>query len=256
MDDYMGNEVSVFIMDVSGSSKASNRQQISDYLTEIKNAINGWTEETIIAKTSHRAGDELVFIAEGFSSAYIISFYISRLWKFKDTPPYFGISLGWTKEDINQIDIDTWIHPLMKHARNANDYLKQKNNREQFHFELPDESTHQITPSSVKGIEQLINSNMILKQVLINDQTDIQSTVGALYLILLQQNKISRRLGRTTATISHHMKQGRIQLIFNTFSDVIHSLDVLSETQDNVYSKQLRDNIRQDVIHHLNHYFD
>lgn len=121
----MANEVSIFIMDISNSSKENIGNELSEYLEQLKNYITEWTENTAVTKVSHRAGDELVVVSSGYASAYTLAFYLSRIWRFPDHKPYFGLSFGDIQEDISEINIETWIHPLMKQARNANNHLKK-----------------------------------------------------------------------------------------------------------------------------------
>lgn len=251
----MAGQISIFIMDISGSSNTPSGEELSDYLDQLKKSIEKWTENTMGTKVSHRAGDELAVICEGTAAAYALAFYISRLWKFKDFPPYFGISFGEVEDDLNSIDINTWIHPLMKHARNANDYLKQQKHKGTFHFELPAVSNIEHVPAWNEAFQRLINSNMTLSEELMESQTDIQSLVCSLYLILAQQNKVSDYLQRTTATISHHMKQGRTQIVLDAFHDMIKVLSAFSGEVDGLAVDQLQENIKEDASQQLDAYF-
>lgn len=251
----MSNEVSVFIMDISNSSKENSGNELSEYLEQLKSDITEWTQNTAVTKISHRAGDELVVISSGYASAYTLAFYISRIWKFINHKPYFGLSIGDIQEDVSEINIETWIHPLMKQARNANDYLKKQQNRSLFHFALPDFSNEQSFTIFSKQFETLINTILTLKQEQINEQTEIQSLVCSLYVMLGQQNKVSQYLERTTATISHHMKQGKTQVILHAFYDIVKVLDSLGMQDKQHLTDKLQTNIKQHVRNHLNEYF-
>lgn len=252
----MANEVSVFIMDVSNSSKENIGNELSEYLEQLKSRIAEWTQPVGVTKVSHRAGDELVVISSGYASAYTLAFYISRIWKFPDHKPYFGLSFGNIQEDLSTINIETWIHPLMKQARNANDYLKKQQNRLLFRFALPRLSDKQGFTVFSKQFETLINTSLTLKQVQINEQTDIQSRVCSLYLMLGQQNKVSKYLGRTTGTISHHMKQGKTQVILHAFNDIVRVLDLLgTQKNEQRLTDKLQSTIRNNIMNHINDYF-
>jgi len=251
----MSNEVSIFIMDVSNSSKENIGNELSEYLEQLKNSIAEWTQNVVMTKVSHRAGDELAVVCSSYASAYTLAFYISRIWKFADHKPYFGLSFGNIQEDLSTINIETWIHPLMKHARNANDYLKKQQNRLLFRFVLPRFSDELGFTVFSKQFETLINTSLTLKQEQMNDQTEIQSLVCSLYLILRQQNKVSQYLGRTTGTISHHMKQGKTQVILTVFYDIVMVLDSLDTQDKHRLTDRLQTNIRQNVMNHLNDYF-
>ena len=250
----MVNEVSIFIMDVSRSSKISNGRVLSRYLESLSLDVKNWCKDTVPVQISHRAGDELVVAVEGYSTAYTIAFYISRLWKFPEQRPYFGITFGDIEDDLKSIDLNTWIHPLMKQARKANDELKKEHPHPECRFQLLPVLNENHHPASYNSFETLINSNLQLQQELIDQQTDIQSVVCALYLILGKQNKVSEHLGRTTATISHHMKQGKTTLILSAFHHILCVLESL-EKKEQPPIKQLHGNIRSRVTHQLDYYF-
>ncbi|MFD1413681.1 hypothetical protein [Oceanobacillus jeddahense] len=250
----MPTEVSIFIMDISNSSKENIGKALSDYLEQLKENIAQWTENTAVTKISHRAGDELVLVSSGYATAYTLAFYISRIWKFTEHPPYFGLSFGTIQEDVSDINIETWIHPLMKQARNANDYLKKQPDRLLFRFALPALSSEQDFTVFSRQFETLINTSLMLKQEQISEQTDIQSLVCSLYLILGQQKKVSKHLERTTATISHHMKQGKTQIILRAFDDIIKVLNSLG-AQEQPLTDKLQTSMRHHIIAHLNDYF-
>ncbi len=134
----MGNPVSIFIMDVSGSSINENvGEELESYLRDIVSRVKVWTDGIVNIKISHRMGDEIFFIGENYATAYTIAFYISRIWKYKKHPPYFGLTFGTINKSLYEIDMETWIHPIVKKARIANDEIKKvKENRQQFKFEL------------------------------------------------------------------------------------------------------------------------
>lgn len=251
----MLNEVSVFIMDVSNSSKENIGNELSEYLRQLKISIAEWTQNIGVTKISHRAGDELVVVSSGYASAYTLAFHISRIWKFTDHKPYFGLSFGDIQEDLSTINIETWIHPLMKQARNANDYLKKQQNRLLFRFALPSLSDEQGFTVFSKQFETLINTSLTLKQEQINEQTEIQSLVCSLYLMLGQQNRVSQYLERTTATISHHVKQGKTRVILNAFYDIVKVLDSFDTQNKHHLTDKLQTNIKHNVVNHLHDYF-
>ncbi|MFD1067846.1 hypothetical protein [Oceanobacillus locisalsi] len=251
----MSNEVSMFIMDISNSSKEHIGKALSDYLEQLKESITAWTENTAATQISHRAGDELVLVSNGYATAYTIAFYINRIWKFTDHLPYFGLSFGTIQEDVRDINIETWIHPLMKQARNANDHLKKQSDRWLFRFALPTLSKEQDFTIYSEQFETLINTSLMLKQEQINEQTEIQSLVCSLYFILGQQKKVSQYLDRTTATISHHMKQGKTQVILHTFYNIVKVLDSLGMHDKQRLTDELQTNMRQQIIKYLPDYF-
>ena len=113
----------------------------------------------------------------------------------------------------------------MKQARYSNDLLKQQEqNRDQFNFALDDFSRNK----SLEGyhlfrsqFETLLNAILRLQQDQINEQTDIQSLVCSLFLILNQQNKVSKYIGRSASTVSSHMKKGKCDDIISAFTDLL-----------------------------------
>ncbi|GGB31664.1 hypothetical protein F3157_03955 [Virgibacillus dakarensis] len=251
----MSNQVSVFIMDVSNSSEEHIGNEVSEYLAQLKNSMTKWTQNRVATRISHRAGDELVVVCKGYATAYVLAFYISRIWKFTDHLPYFGLSFGDIQADVNTLNLETWIHPLMKQARQANDYLKNQSNRSLFRFALPRSQREQGYTAYSEQFEALINTDLTLKQEHMNEQTDIQSLVCSLYLILGQQNKVSQYLGRTTATISHHIKQGKTQVILQAFDDMVKVLGSLGAPDEAFLADKLQSNIRRHINHHLGDYF-
>ena len=257
----MDHQVSVFIMDVSNSSVEDAGEELSEYLHYLEEKIASWTKGIVTTKVSHRFGDEVVVVASGFATAYTLAFYISRLWKFKDHKPYFGLSFGTIKQDISDINLETWIDPLMKHARNANDGLQQQGqNRAQFSFEL-----NGLSKESVPGdyqlfsgqFEILINTILKLQHSQISEQTDIQSLVSSLVLILNQQNKVSNYIGRSPSTISSHMKIGKNDSIMDAFKEitaVLSSLEPIDQA-DSETNDKLQKNIKLVVANNLRNYF-
>lgn len=253
--------VSVFIMDVSNSSAKDIGGELSKYLHQFEESLVLWTKDIATTKVIHRSGDEIVVVSSGYATAYTLAFYMSRIWKFKDHKPYFGLSFGDIHEDVSTLNIETWIHPLMKQARYANDILKQQEqNRIQFNFELDDfSSNNKLKDYHLfrREFEVLLNAILKLQQDQINEQTDIQSLVCSLYLILNQQNKVSQYLGRTASTISSHMKKGKCEHIIAAFNDIIKVLNSLQsrcERNQRVINEQLRNNIMRIVSDQLADY--
>lgn len=258
----MNYPVSVFIMDVSNSSVEDIGGELSNYLHQLEERISMWTKDIATTKVIHRSGDELVVVSSGYATAFTLAFYISRIWKFKNHKPYFGLSFGEIHDDVSALNIETWIHPLMKQARYANDSLKQQEqNRSQFNFELDNFSSNK----SLEGyhlfrsqFETLLNAILSLQQDQINEQTDIQSLVCSLFLILNKQNKVSHYLGRTASTVSSHMKKGKCDDIINAFTDIVsvlNSLQAHSKSNQQVINNQLQNNIKQIVSNNLHDYF-
>lgn len=254
--------VSVFIMDVSNSSKEGVGGELSSYLQHLEERIDVWTKDIVDTKVIHRFGDEIVVVGSGYATAYTLAFYISRLWPFKDHKPYFGLSFGNVQDDVSTLNIETWVHPFMKQARYANDMLKkQEQTRDQFYFELADflnEKTFEGYHFFRGQFETLLNAILKLQQDQINEQTDIQSLVCSLFIILNQQNKISHFLERSASTVSSHMKKAKCESIMGAFNNVIKVLSSLqpeSEHKQQVINELLQQNIKRVVNDQLDEYF-
>lgn len=259
----MKNPVSIFLLDVSNSSTEEMGKELTLYLDKMVTWITTWTKEIGHIHVKHRSGDEIIFVGYGYSTAYILSFFLSRIWKYEHHKPYFGLSFGDIDQELEEIDIEKWIHPLMKQARYANDLLKQEQNRPLFKFELD-----QFYPS-VKGsfvyhefrheFEILFNALLHLQQTFSTEQTIIQKTVCSAYLILQQQKAVGKLLSKTPPTISSHFKKGKCEEIIQTFFEIINVLNSLQNKayERNVGHQQVRSDILlQSIRTHLNNHLN
>jgi hypothetical protein len=255
----MNYPISIFILDVSNSSLEDRGEELTNYLDEVVNWITIWTHDTSHIKVKHRSGDEIIFIGNGYATAYTLAFYISRLWKYKDNMPYFGLSFGDIDKELTEIDLEKWIHPLVKQARYANDLLKQEQNRTQFKFELDqfytNETSRLFTYNQFRlEFEVLINLLINLQQKYIWNQTDIQGIVCSLYLILRQQKAIGKILGKTAPTISSHFKKGNSEEILNTFTEIItilNSLEIKSYPNREIKPKEINEKLNDSIRTHM-----
>ena len=247
----MRNEVSVFVMSISNSS-ADIGYELSEYLEQLQISTSYWTQYIVPTKVTHR-GEELIVLCSGYATAYVLSFYISRIWNFGDRP-YFGLSFGNIEEGFNTINIESWIHPLLKQARKANESAKNETDKMQFRFQLSQSTASQGFEVYYEQFETLLNMNLSLLQELMNEQTEIQSLVTSLYLMLGQQNKVSEHLGRTTSTISTHMKNGKTPIILSTFQSIISVLSSLEMEKVENQTDELQKNIRQNITQRLHRF--
>lgn len=208
--------VSVFIMDITNSSSAAYGEMLSNYLGKLETYINKWYEGIGSVQIKHRSGDELILLAEGYSTAFITAFYISSIWKYEKHLPYFGLAYGRLDKKVEEIDIEKWIHPLAKQARSANDQLKKQKNRETFCYQIPDREP---------GLQTLINGMLSLQNVLRMEQTDVQRLVCSLYLIYGKQNTVAQLLDRSAPTVYSHFKKGHCEQILRSFHEIVSVLD-------------------------------
>ena len=238
--------VSVFIMDITNSSSAANGEMLSNYLGKLETYINKWYEGIGSVQIKHRSGDELILLAEGYSTAFITAFYISSIWKYEKHLPYFGLAYGRLDKKVEEIDIEKWIHPLAKQARSANDQLKKQKNRETFCYQIPEREP---------GLQTLINGMLSLQNVLRMEQTDVQRLVCSLYLIYGKQNTVAQLLDRSAPTVYSHFKKGHCEQIIRSFRDIVSVLDArqanefpeMANNKAKLLDESIRTNIKSQV---------
>jgi hypothetical protein len=222
---------SVFIMDVSNSSAAESAEELSLYIANIEGWINEWFWGTVSVKVKHRAGDELILLAEGYASAFVAAFYISRIWRYGKNRPYFGLSFGSIEKEVNKIDLEKWIHPLVKQARLANELLKKQKEREAFRFKN-DESPN------YSEYFTLVNGVLKLQHALFLEQTEVQRLVCSLYLIYEKQNTVAKLLDKSAPTIYSHFKKGHSEVILGSYHEIVN---VLCSIQDKDFKSAKND---------------
>ncbi|MFE7062706.1 hypothetical protein ACFVAD_11190 [Sutcliffiella sp. NPDC057660] len=238
----MKRPVSVFMMDVTDSSR--NWKDVSSYLEKVETYIKLWTKGLPNVHVKHRLGDEIVCIFDHYATAYTVAFYIGQIWKFTDQPPYFGMSFGLVDEDISDIDIDKWNHPLMKHARMANEKIKQSTNRSPILL-FPD--------SDAMSIPSVEMSNLLLEYQgkLIAEQTKLQRLISGLFSVLDEQKTIASLLGKSPSTISSHYKKGNCEIILKTLNTIQNTLNNLEETQSGTYPSNITKELQNTIKNHL-----
>lgn len=225
---------SVFIMDISNSSAAESVEELSSYLAEMEGWINEWFKGSISVKVKHRSGDELILLAEGYGSAFVAGFFISRIWKYGKNRPYFGLSFGNIEKAVNEIDLEKWIHPIVKQARISNEILKKQKDREVFRFQ------NEETPSYSEYLT-LINGMLKLQHALSMEQTEVQSLVCSLYLVYEKQNTVAKLLDKSAPTIYSHVKKGHCELIIDSYREIVN---VLESIQNRVFKFDSQNNTR------------
>nr|WP_263326582.1 hypothetical protein [Neobacillus sp. Marseille-Q6967] len=252
----MKKPISIFILDVSNSSSEEMGDKLTNYLDDVVNGITDWTKNFGHIKVKHRSGDEIIFVAYGYATSYIIAFFISRIWKYQNHKPYFGLSFGDIDTELEKVDIEKWIHPLIKQARFANDLLKQEQVRPLFRYEMD-----QFYPSNQQSnvghnpyreeFERLINALLRVQQTFFMEQTTLQELVCSTYFILQQQKAVAHLLGKTPATISSHFRKGKCEEIFSIYTEILVTLHSLEEkyygdivVKPHETSKRLMESIR------------
>jgi hypothetical protein len=242
--------VSVFIMDVTESSSAKHREELSDYIEDIEEWVKAWFQNFASIQVKHRSGDELILIADGYSSAFITAFFISRIWKFENNKPYFGLAFGSIDKSVDEIDIEKWIHPLVKQARTANDTLKKQKDRESFCFEGNNQNPE---------LQTLLNGMLTLQHALDIQQTEVQRLVCSLYLVYEKQNAVAELMKRSAPTIYSHFKKGHSEQVLGSYRAIANVLDSLHakefEQLEKHQTKILEENIRSNIKGQIKKFF-
>ncbi|QFT89084.1 hypothetical protein FIU87_10540 [Bacillus sp. THAF10] len=214
----MSKPVSIFMMDVTNSTK--NWEEITSYLKEIEKKISKWSTGLPHSLVKHRLGDEIVAIFDHYATAYTVAFYITQIWKHQDQPPYFGITFGNVDEDLTKIDLDTWNHPMMRHARKANEAIKNSSQRTGMLFEYE-------TKGSLASACDMTNLLLQYQHKLMSEQTSVQRVISMLYSILGEQKAIASIVKKSPSTISSHYKKGNCEIILKTMATIQKTLNEL-----------------------------
>lgn len=241
----MQNAVSVFILDVTDSSKFKNGIELSEYLSKWQNVIAD-TNRTRKILIKHRMGDEIICLVEGYSSALMIANYIIYNWQYQDHMPYFGVSCGMIEEDINHINIETWNNILIKNARVANNKIKENKNRRKLIELSPLHDTE-------NGEIELINILLQFQCAAILEQTAKQREILGLFSLMRTQKGIAARIGKSTSTVSGHYTTGKTDLIIDA-AESLYNLLTFKENQSkmdshhkNTVQEKLEEEIRSNI---------
>ncbi|MEK4425476.1 hypothetical protein [Solibacillus sp. FSL K6-1523] len=241
----MRNAVSVFILDVTDSSKFKNGLELSEYLSKWQNVIAN-TNGTRKIAVKHRMGDEIICLVEGYPSALMIANYMIYNWEYQDHMPYFGVSCGLIEEEIDQINIETWNNILVKNARLANDKMKENKNRKKL-IEI-----NPLNDNENSEIE-LMNILLQFQGAAILEQTAKQREILALFSLLRSQKTIAARIGKSTSTISGHYTAGKIDLIIESAESLYHiltlkePLSIMGNNQINTVQKMFEEELRRNI---------
>ncbi|WP_223699965.1 hypothetical protein [Sutcliffiella deserti] len=243
----MEKPVSVFIMDVTNSSK--NWKKITSYLEKIEELIKNWTVGLPNVQVKHRLGDEIVCIFDHYATAYTVAFFISQIWKLEEQPPYFGISFGNVEEDLTRIDIDKWNHPLMSQARMANEKIKRSTNRTPILLVPETEMTDQPTMD-------MVNLLLEYQGKMMQEQTTLQHLISGLYTVMEEQKTIAKLLGKSPSTISSHYKKGNCEIIHRTLQTIQRTLISLEKNHAATSSANITKEINNTIKNNLKQNLD
>ncbi|MDQ0257757.1 hypothetical protein J2S74_005219 [Evansella vedderi] len=247
----MRNPVSIFIMDVSNSTLNDNWDNISTYLDELEYWMKAWVAPVGKGIVKHRRGDEILFIAQHYVTAFTIATFVKQIWKYPDHPPYFGISFGNVDREMEAIDVETWNHPLIKKAREANERIKQSQKRTPILFHLATNfmgnSSDAIYSHSIVETENLMNLMMEMEDNLVKNQTQLQKLICDLYFIYGQQKRVAALLNKSAATISSHYKKGNVELILKAHKQIQQNINAFEVVTSKDYLEQYTETLSTSI---------
>lgn len=212
------NAISIFIMDITDSTKHSDGEELSEYLSIWENILNefGSHSESLTVRANYRMGDEIFLIADDYVTAYTVATYMYFLWKYPKNNPYFGISNGYIDVPIDDIDLERWNHPIIKEARLANEAIKNAKSRLQAIRVYAAEKED----SKCKIEKKVMNHILKLQHQLAAHQTQKQKEITGLYMLYGAQNNIATLLNKSKATISNQFSKGATSLILESISQL------------------------------------
>ncbi|MFJ7973637.1 hypothetical protein [Psychrobacillus sp. NPDC096389] len=245
----VGNAISIFIMDITDSTKHNNGKELSAYLSFWENIINelGSRSESLTVRANYRMGDEIFLIADDYVTAYTVATYMYFLWKYPKNKPYFGISSGYINDPIEDIDLERWNHSIIKEARIANESIKNAKSRHQaikVYVEGNEESKCKIE-------EKVINHILKLQHQLAEHQTQKQKEITGLYMLYGAQNTIASLLNKSKATISNQFSKGATSIILESIAQLQEILIFSQLSSDGFENKKLLEERLKDIQEEL-----
>lgn len=240
---------SVFIMDVSKSSSMSHPSRLTQYLRNTVSwilAISKLYPQEI--SLTHRFGDEVLLVARGFETAYVIAFYIMATWPFPKNPPYFGISYGDLLSDFpGDKDLETWNSPIVKRARIAADKLKKERSVTRQWLLFDDEG------KPYREINELLNEYALIQDRFFKLQTEADHVASSLYIINDLQEWVASELNKNPSTISRQIRKSNVDILLTTKNRVVRTLHALMTTPN---PQDKDDNTLTEVAASLEHLVD
>lgn len=185
--------LSLFVMDVSGSTKYNNTESISNTLMKLTEEIEQWTKDVSFKYINFRMGDELFFVSDSLSVTLLTSFYIKLLWPFKLQPIKFGIAAS--SEEIPSGNLEHWNAPIIKQARRNLTQIKQSDITD-FHLTIEDQDVTFINNILYPYLTEIVHNH-----------SETQQQVLLLSYVYEQQKEIAQVLGKGLSTISEHLKK-------------------------------------------------
>ncbi|MCL6442888.1 MAG: hypothetical protein K6T83_05420 [Alicyclobacillus sp.] len=242
---------SVFILDVTDSKSISPPSLLTQYLRDMVSWLRELSKSIpgSIALT-HRFGDEILLVARGFETAYILAFYIMMTWPFSQRP-YFGISFGDLLTEFPTSEaLETWNSPVVKWARVASDRLKQEKPmyRQWLLFGHDPEAT-----TGDAEIIQVLNEYAMIQDRFIKSQHEAARLASSLYTISGIQEWVAKQLQKDPSTISRQIRHSDIDLLLAVKKRIVKILKgvMLSETFGHAFNEMTATLEREDEKHWL-----
>ncbi|MGK0576520.1 sigma-70 family RNA polymerase sigma factor [Macrococcus capreoli] len=206
--------LSLFVMDVSGSTKFDNSDEISRHLIQLTQEIAHWTQSVNFKYINFRMGDELFFVSDSLCATLFTSYYIKLLWPFKKQPIKFGIAVS--DDDIPTGNLEHWNAAIIKQARRNLDEIKHSEVSD-FYITMDDERT-------------ILMNNVLFPYLteIIYQLSPMQRQVILLSFVYEQQKEIAQLLNKSVSTVSEHLKKGhkkQLSAIEAAMSDIDDTFD-------------------------------
>lgn len=201
--------LSLFVMDVSGSTKFNNTEEISKYLIHLTKEIEHWTQDVGFKYINFRMGDELFFVSDSLSATLFTSYYIKLLWPYKNQPIKFGIAAS--DIPIPEGNLEHWNAPIIKSARQNLAQIKHTDISD-FYLSIEDQDVDIINQVLYPYLTEIVHNH-----------SDMQRKVVLLSFVYAHQKEIAQALNKGISTISEHLKKGhkkQLLLIEAALSDL------------------------------------
>ncbi|MCE4956982.1 hypothetical protein [Macrococcoides caseolyticum] len=214
--------LSLFVMDVSSSTKFNNADEISQQLIQLTIEIEKWTENIPYKYINFRMGDELFFVSSSLSATLFSSYYIKLLWPFKHQPVKFGIAA--CEGDFPEGNLEHWNAPIIKQARYNLAQIKHS-----------DVSDFYMT---IDGQNIDIYNQVVFPYLteIVRNHSEMQRQAILLSFVYPQQKDIAQALDKGVSTISEHLKKGHkkqlqsIEAAFRLLDDTNEIEPLLKDT--------------------------
>lgn len=230
--------ISVFTMDVSNSRKFNEPSKLTDYLDSLVAVLkDSFSTSRSAVRIKHRFGDEILVVAEGYSAAYVVAFYIRQIWKYNMHLPYFGGVIGNIDIPLGDIrDIDGWNHPLVWSSREILDTLKAQNASSRVWMKYATRNEH------LKELVEDINLLLEIQNEFFKKQSQKEREVGLTFTVTDYQDYMARLFDKDPSTISRQVKSSRIELMLKINDSIIRKL-----TTEELVDERIEDELADEI---------